>query len=528
MRKFQGLRSFLRFGLALACLLLYLSLEADPPGTLTFYSPSLENAGYRIRFPLVVDGGTLWIKSLELNGADPGPFLVFKGRKNIASSAPLEDGSYMIILDYAWTSGKPYRARLVCRRDNGEKSMALDFIGTAPQKGGIPGGREGFYRVFLVEEEAGLARVQEVVTFTLTAPKKDLNPPDIVVFDGNKMAAFEIMEKMDSVPPEAVAANHPVTSTLKIALPLDALAYEKKMLLVLKGDQSPVPRPGFSVSGEGLGKTITGSKLCLALHPQSGQVNTIESLESGIRLFNKAGVIHWNPDVFVPGVGWDHSFDWNPPPTVEEKAGSYVYISSRRGHLPRIGGVTLDVKYRLEADAPYFISETQLVFNEGQGVIAVRNDEMVLFHELFDSLIYKDKRGEIVKLPLQEKPGAPFGLVHVAPEDLGWVGLVNGREGFGFFSLRLYEACGNFGTLGEFQHKAGTYFYAPKDGNYVYWVRPLIYTWADYFTNNLFAFVPKGSFFYEKNAYIVMRLHDGLSADLDNLRKRLRHPLRVY
>ena len=495
---------------------------------MTFHSPSFDDPAYRIQLSFAVESGQLRLMTLELNGTDPGPFRVFKDGKNIDVSSPLKEGRYTIVLDYAWVPGKPYRARLAFRRENAEEPTALDFAGTAPPEGGIPGGREGFYRAYQVEEEAGIDRSQEVVTLTLTGPKKDLDPPDIVIFDGTEAIPFDIMENMESVPPEAVSASHPVTSTLKIALPLDVKANEKKVLLVLKGNRRPAPSPGFSISGEGLGKKISGSRLALELHPRSGQVNTIESHDAQVKLYNEAGVIHWNPDVFIPGEGWDHSFDWNPPPTAEEKAGIYLYSNSRRGPLPRVKGVTLDVKYRLEAGAPYFISETRLVFEEGRGVIAVRNDEMVLSRELFDSLLYKNKKGEVIKLPLLEKPGKPFGLVHVAPEDLDWVGLENTREGFGFFSLRLNEACGNFETPGELLHKAGTYFYAPADGKYVYWVRPLVYTWADHFTSNLFTYVPKGSFFYEKNAYVVMRLQDGLPRELDSLLIRLRRPLRVY
>lgn len=146
-----------------------------------------------------------------------------------------------------------------------------------------------------------------------------------------------------------------------------------------------------------------------------------------------------------------------------------------------------------------------------------------------ETILIKDLQLNGAKtVPFKEKEGMPFGLVHVAPEDLSWVGLVNSGGGFGFFSLRLQAAHGNFEVPGEFLHKAGTYFYAPSDGNYVYWVRPLIYTWADYFTNSHFSYVPRGSFFYEKNAYIVMHLGNDLPQRLDMLLKRLRHPLRVF
>jgi hypothetical protein len=55
----------------------------------------------------------------------------------------------------------------------------------------------------------------------------------------------------------------------------------------------------------------------------------------------------------------------------------------------------------------------------------------------------------------------------------------------------------------------------------------LIYTWADHFTNTHFAFVPKGSFFYEKNAYVVLRLGENLPQKLDLLLMKLRNPLRI-
>ncbi len=522
-RRYVGTPLLLGFAIGLCA-----TLNASPANQMKFHSPSFEEPVYRIQFPFVVEGDKVVVKNLELNGANPGAFVIFKDGKSIAPSSPLEAGVYAFVFDYAWAGGKPYKVKLVVGPENGGEPKSLEFAGSAPKTGGIPGGREGFYRAYQVEEEAGIPRSQEVITFTLTAPIKDLDPPDIVIFDGDEPIPFDIMEKMESIPPEAVSANHPVTSTLKIALPLDVRAHEKKLLLVLKGDQGAAPLPGLSVSGEGLGKRIAGSRLVLELHPQSGQINTIESPDARVRLFNEAGVIHWNPDVFVPGEGWDHSFDWNPPPKTGEKAGIYLYLNSRRGPLPRVKGVALDVKYRLEAEAPYFISETRLVFEEDRGVIAVRNDEMVLSRTLFDSLVYKDKKGEVIKRPLLEKPGMPFGLVHIAPEGLDWVGLVNTREEFGFFSLRLNAASGNFETPGDFFHKAGTYFYAPAEGKYVYWVRPFVYTWADHFTGNLFTFVPKGSFFYEKNAYLVMRLQNNFPSDLDSLLIRLRHPLRVY
>jgi hypothetical protein len=494
---------------------------------LDFHAPSFNEPYYQVRFPFEVKEGIVVIREILINGEKAGAFLIFKQGKNVPLTAPLEKGAYDIVLDYAWASGKDYRVGVISQPEGSAASGTVEIKGASPRSGGIPGAREGFYQIFTVEEEIGLERRDEVCTLTLTAPKNAIEAGDFVIYDGPRRVPFQILEKKESIPQEKVSASHPVTLTYKLALALDAGPNEKKMLLVLRGEKVATAEGGLIVTGEGWGKTARNSRLGLEFHPRSGQINTIESFDLGVRLYNKAGVIHWNPDVFIPPV-WDHSFDWNPPPFFEDKVGPFLYLNVRRGPLPRIDGVSLEVKYTFPAEAPYFVSETLLNFEKDLGVIAVRNDEMVFFKDLFDALTYKDKNRRIIQLPLAEKSGLPFGLVHVAPQDADWVGLVNTKEGFGFFSLRLSAPVGNFEIPGTFLHKAGTYFYAPSDGNYVYWVRPLVYTWADFATNNLLTFVPRKSFFYEKNAYVMMRLSDDLPARIGLLLEKLRNPLRVF
>jgi len=504
------------------------SAAAPKAPALEFLAPRFEAPYYRVRFPFEVKKERVQVKDLSLNGSSVTSFLVFAQGKPVALTSLLEPGVYDVVLDYAWSSGKNYVAALQYQAEGKPKAQRFQVKGISPGEEGIAGGDEGFYRVYTVEEEAGVERRDETAVLTVTAPEGELKEAGLVIFDGGRAVPFEIIESGASGPAEKAAATHPRTITHKIALRLSAAAREKRWLLVLKGKNAEPASGGIRLTGEGLGKTVRTPHLTLEFSPKSGQLNTIESSDPAVRLYNKVGVIHWNPDVFVQGLGWDHSFDWNPPAAFAEKAGSFIYVNSRKGPLPHIPEVLLDVKYTVEAGSPYFISETRLNFEKDLGVIAVRNDEMVLFKELFDTLVYKDKTGGLVRLPLQEKEGLPFGLVHTAPADIDWVGLVNTAQGYGFFSLRINAAEGNFEVPGAFPLKAGTCFYAPSDGNYVYWVRPLIYTWADFFTNTLHAFVPKGSFFYEKNAYGVWRVTDDLAQWLDELLVKLKNPLRVY
>mgnify|MGYP001157880670 CR=1 FL=1 len=506
------------------------SAAAPAAGVATiFNAPTWDSPGYQILIPLQVSEAPLTVKEVRINGSTTESFRIMPAGKPVVVSNPLEKGIYFIVLDYAWSSSKYYLLDVLVHGSDPQAMEKRQYSGTGLRSGGVPpGSAEGFHRVFKIEETAGVARTDEVVELVVTAARAAVPVAEFRVFDGMKELPCEVIGVHSSDPVEKVVNANPPTVTAKLACPVSVAAKGRKLLLVLRGKPQVAPPGGIALAGEGLGKTLTTPRLVLGFHPKSGQILTIDAVKEGVKLWNKAGVIHWNPDVFVPGVAWDHSFDWNPPAAFEEKAGAFLYLNSRRGPMPRVKDVLLEVRYRVDPYTPGFISETLMTFVKDLGTIAVRNDEMVLYKELFDACMYRALDGRVVTGPLAELPEKPFGLAHIAPPDLAWVGLVNTKEKFGFFSLRLASAASSLGLGGDFALKAGTYFYAPSDGDYVYWVRPLVYTWGDFATSSLVSFVPAGSFFYEKNAYVVLRLDEGTPAELDRLARALREPLRVF
>ncbi len=495
---------------------------------LRFQSPSFKEPFYRILFSFEAKQDSTLVKVLQVNSKEWENFSVFKEGKNVATSKPLAKGTYEFIIDYAWGNRKKYKITLSTHLENSQKITKTEIAGKSPKNGGIFTPEEGFYRAFKAEEPVGLKRKGEISYITFTVAKKELENKSFIVFDGNSQLEYQILDAIETIPPEKAAKDHPVTLTFKIAFSLDMSAYEKKILLILKGERLSSEKIGFAIAGEGIGKTIIGKRVSLEFHPKSGQVNIIKYLKEGIKLYNEAGVIHWNPGCHIPGIAWDHSFNWNPPPSFEEKIGKFLYINSRRGPLQKIKDVNLEVKYILEANSPYFISETKMSVKKPLAVSAIRNDEMVLYKDLFDTLIYKNKRNITKKMLLKEKAGYPDGFVHAAPDDVEWVGLLNTKRKYGFFSLRINYVNSNLNASGTWLNKPGTFFYAPSNGKYVYWVRPLLYTWADYTTRNLLTFVPEGSSFYEKNAYILLPLKEGYEDNLNILIKKLRSPVRIF
>lgn len=511
-------------------LILFLFLSGCLLGSkLEFQSPNFKEPFYRINFRCEIKKDNTVIKEIQLNGGKWDNFLVFKQGKRIDLSKPLEKGTYDFFFDYAWRSKEKYKIALFYLQENSQEIKELEIKGTSPKKGGIPAGKEGFYRVFRAEESIGLERKGEVSCITITTPKMELENENLLIFEGNSPIEYQVMGIMEVKPPKKSAKNHPVTWTYNLAFLLDMASFEKKVFLVLKGESGSPVGSEFFITGTGLGKTVKNKRVSLEFHSGSGQINIIEYLREGIKLHNKeAGVIHWNPGCYIPGIAWDHSFNWNPPPSFEEKAGKFLYINSRKGPLQKIKDVVLEVRYTLDIASPYFISETRMSIKKDLGVLAIRNDEMVLHKDLFDSLIYRDKKNSTIQMPLTEKEGYPDGFVHAAADDLSWVGLLNSKQNYGFFSLRIKYANSNLSTSGNWLHKPGTYFYAPSDGKYVYWVRPLLYTWSNYTTRNLLTYVPEGSYFYEKNAYVLLPLTDDFPDKLDILLKKLKNPVRIY
>jgi hypothetical protein len=493
-----------------------------------FQSPSFEVPYYRIALPLEIQQDKSIIRDLEINGKKWEAFFLIKEEKTIDFSKPLERDTYTLSVDFAWRNDKKYKIKLTYQGEKTQDEKSFEIQAQAPQKGGVPIEAEGFYRIYRAEELVGLERRKEIVTLTLTVAKKDFEKQEFLLLDGSSPIHYQVLDVQKANPPEKSAATHPITLTYKIAFPLSMAPLEKRMLLVLKGEPKREGRIAFAITGEGLGQTVKSRSLALEFHSQSGQINTIEDLKNGIKLFNEAGVIHWNPGCHIPGIAWDHSFNWNPPPSFEKTVGDYLYITTRRGPLHKIKDLDLEVRYTLIINAPYFISETLMSIKNDLGVSAVRNDEMVLHNQLFDTLVYKDKKGQIIKMPLEEKADFPDGFVHAAPDDCEWVGLLNTKKNYGFFSLRIDYTNSSFNTSGNWLNKPGTYFYAPSDGKYVYWVRPLLYTWAEYSTRNLLTHVPRGSVFYEKNAYIVLSLDENFGDHLDILLKKLKNPVRIY
>lgn len=511
-------------------LLLIISPHLAYSDNVRFIAPDIDFPYYRLVFEHKVVGETINIKELQINGKNWPYYFIFKSRKTREKNKPLESGNYEIQVDYAWKNSRKYEIRVVFSPENNREEFTRLWEGKAPRKNGIPDGEEGFYRIFRLEETADLKRKQELVTAVFTVPKIETEKEDFILLQEKSEVNYQILDTKENNPVADVVNDHPVTLTYKVVFPVDINSRSKKIYLLVKGKKGAAYVPGFTIRelNDGIGKTIKGKQFGLEFHPQNGQIKSIEYYRKNVRLFNDSGVVHGNPSCHVPGVAWDHSYNWINTPNLEEKAGQYLYINSRRGPLQKLRDVELEVRYSMEVNSSFFVSETKMKVNRDLSVVSLNNDKMILHRDLFDTLIYKNKKNKVVKKTLNEIPIDFDGLIEQTAADCDWVGLLNSKEKYGFFSLRIAYVNSNLSSLGGWMSNTGTNFHSQAGRDLVYWVRPLINNWSDPVTRNLLTFVPAGSWFYEKNAYVILELNKGYAKRLDEILRKLQNPIRIY
>ncbi len=492
---------------------------------LSFESPFKGDPSFRI-YCLIDFLENETIKKLKLNGSPIERYWLLKDDKVLAPTGFIESGIYELALDYAWKNKKKYELEVLIEEISSKKLSKYRIADFSPLQGGIVHGEEGFSQTLHVKEPIGLSRTNEVVVLSLTAPTTEIRDKNFVIYMDNTLLPYQFLESKENVPDKTAQVDHPSTLTVSLAVPITLKPLESKILIVLKGKKQSTSSPGFTIEGKGLGKRVSNGNLLFEFDSQSGQLKSILDQKENLILQNPIGTLHWNPDVYIPNIAWDHSFDWKPPPSYQENEGPFFWIQSRKGSMPIIKDIFLEVQYTLQKETRYLVSETRMTPLKQLSLAALRNDEMVVDHKLFDHLIYSSN-GKVTILPLKPQPKGFQGLYHVAPFDADWVGFVHSKQNIGFFSLRLEHSNQSFDGSPLALHKPGTYFYAPDLQSYIYWVRALFYTWGEFATSNFLTFVPKGSSFYEKNAYLFLQLKEGYLKEVEGFFKKLKFPARV-
>lgn len=250
----------------------------------------------------------------------------------------------------------------------------------------------------------------------------------------------------------------------------------------------------------------------------SGQLGEL-LIKSGIdqKLFRSKNMMHWAPNARRCGVRrYKTLAHWDPPAYAGLETGPYCIETRRYGAMTDYPEISVSARYAFFAFKPYFIFFSVMNVDKGICIQRLRNDEMTM-DSLFTHVAFERSNGTIVNLSFEER----YAHLKTNPirNQAPWLAFYHAEKGYGFGSIRLqYSVLDCYGEPSPlaFPHTR----ISDGAGGGKYWNRYLI---CDQQT-----FVPSGSRYMEKNAYLVFTFdQDNPLNQIRHYARLLRHPLQI-
>lgn len=207
--------------------------------------------------------------------------------------------------------------------------------------------------------------------------------------------------------------------------------------------------------------------------------------------------IHWAPNFSKENLDYKTMAHLNSPDSVfVSTKGPFYFGLFRSGRIAGYEKILQKGKYRFYAGLPYFIFESEILFTEDDSLNLLRNDEMTM-DSLFTHLAFPKAGGTTINLPLYDEGTMTYLDENPIPDDSPWLFFYNKDKSFAFGSIRLHYDNKNInGDDSPTENKHTKITASANNGRY--WNRRLIHS------KN--TFVPKGSKYIEKNAYIIFKV----------------------
>ena len=454
-----------------------------------------------------------------------------------------------------WNPGQNYTIKLVVKVKKAVQPSKDDVILTAERSLKAPEGAKVFstewknYKSIVLSESAGVDRSKEpvevLVSFYPDEVKDLVREVRVVAVDPKTHELTEVpsqvydvqkfLEEDDLAPDKNGKPTRKVplwmpTVSAQVSFLADVPARSSRVFLIYYNNEKAISklyRTDLRVQGEVPGLQVDNNIFTAILHPMSGHLDEISlKKRPDAPLYHRMetnGALHWNPDVYNPPRAWAHTADWNPPKNIKSLAGPVMAKTEYWDQMREMPEVDASVRYEFFPGVPYFISTTTMRINSTINTLALRNAEIVLKRELITHAAWYDAVRDTIIIYNVKKMADLTDLKIQA--DVPWITFFNEETGVGFAGIQLgYSNAG----LENSPRLLNPYFYITA-GPWIYWARALSLT---FLASNMQHMVPatKGSFFYEKWAYMVYEIDKGKAPYSPILawQKKLKNPLRIY
>jgi hypothetical protein len=237
----------------------------------------------------------------------------------------------------------------------------------------------------------------------------------------------------------------------------------------------------------------------------------------GIVLKRTQNRMHWAPNFQRSGAeSYMTIAHWDPPDSMALDAGPYLIRLFRRGRAPGLPEIELTAVYYFFAGKPYIGFFSEMYFNRCVSLSLLRNDEMTM-DSLFTHVAFLRSDGSIEDLAFTEREKVlssdPIGIADP------WLCFYHRDQRYALGSIRiLYDILDDQGMPSPTFHPYTKISNGANGGKY--WNRRLV--------DERDTFIPAGSRYREKNAYLSFDIREGdRFVEIQNWTQRLRNPVEV-
>jgi len=364
----------------------------------------------------------------------------------------------------------------------------------------------------IFEEKAGISRGLEYVKITLADHYEE------VIFLKETLSGKLIRG-------EKLNGDNEITDSSSYVFPISIKANEKKTYKISNATQE-LKSSKLNIIGKGMALKIENehfiadfntnkAKVKKGLYP--GQLSGIFIKNKNVLLQRSLNNMHWAPNFQKEGLEYKTIGHVNSKNAKVTQTNSYLFEMIKTGSVKDYEEIDLFGQYNFFVGLPYFIYTSTISTNKDVELKLLRNDEMTI-DSLFTHLVYSNTEGKTEQMDLYNM--VRFDSLTKAPlaDHIKWVGFINKSFGYGLISIRLAYNNKNTTAIESPLYQQHTKISASR-GNGRYWNRRLIHE-----HNTL---VPKGSKYYEKNAYLVIDNLEDISGQINYYYQCLKNPITV-
>ena len=373
---------------------------------------------------------------------------------------------------------------------------------------------------FSVTETAGLPRMHAYVEIKVSADRSSEISNSICIKekDSSRLIRGQVLDSM---------VQSSADKVYTCLFPVSIEANETKMYEVVCG-KGPLHEEQLKSDGTPLNLKVENSFFIADLTDikatpdnglGSGQLAGLVLKQFQDQLLQRSHInMHWAPNFQKEELNYKTFGHIKEPDSLLIKNGPYLTTIYKSGFVDDYNEIRINYKYEFYAGLPYFIFTSEMRMEENIELFFLRNDEMTM-DSLFTHVMFLHPDGEMNIIGLYEGNNIEELAENPIRDDATWVCFFHDELKYGFGSIRLeYDNTNMDGQPSPLYENHTKISISANNGRY--WNRRLIH---DHISH-----VPKGSRYYEKNAYLVFNAIQGEpSEEINAFHKQLTHPLQI-